>query len=35
MDYKELIIESGKKMFNEGFTIETWGNIMILQNRII
>lgn len=27
MDYKKLIIESGKKMFNESFTIETWGNI--------
>ncbi|MBE5967806.1 MAG: class II aldolase/adducin family protein [Lachnospiraceae bacterium] len=27
MNYKELIIESGKKMASEGFTIETWGNI--------
>ncbi|NLJ98618.1 MAG: class II aldolase/adducin family protein [Tissierellia bacterium] len=27
MDYKKLIIESGKKMLNAGFTIETWGNI--------
>lgn len=27
VDYKKLIIESGKKMYNEGFTIETWGNI--------
>lgn len=28
-NYKELIIESGKKMFNGGFTIETWGNISV------
>lgn len=27
MNYKELIIESGKRMLNAGFTIETWGNI--------
>lgn len=27
MDYKELIIKSGVRMFNEDFTIETWGNI--------
>jgi len=27
MNYKELIIESGKKMVTAGFTIETWGNI--------
>lgn len=27
MDYKKLIIESGKKLINCGFTIETWGNI--------
>ncbi|GKX27666.1 aldolase [Vallitalea longa] len=29
MDYKELIIESGKKMYKGGFTIETWGNISV------
>lgn len=27
MDYKSLIIESGKRMLNSGYTIETWGNI--------
>ena len=27
MNYKKLIIDSGNKMINEGYTIETWGNI--------
>ncbi|MEA4854486.1 MAG: class II aldolase/adducin family protein [Christensenella sp.] len=27
MNYKRLIIDSGLKMANSGFTIETWGNI--------
>ncbi|GKX29816.1 aldolase [Vallitalea longa] len=29
MDFKKLIIESGKKLINSGFTIETWGNISV------
>ena len=27
MNYKKLIVESGLKMLNSGYTIETWGNI--------
>lgn len=27
MDYKQLIIASGLRMLNAGYTIETWGNI--------
>ena len=27
MNYKALIIESGKKMAASGLTVETWGNI--------
>ena len=27
MDYKELIIASGKQLLTEGFTVDTWGNI--------
>lgn len=27
MDFKKLIVESGLKMLNSGYTIETWGNI--------
>ena len=27
MNYKKLIVDSGLKMLNGGFTIETWGNI--------
>ncbi|GMQ61571.1 class II aldolase/adducin family protein [Vallitalea maricola] len=29
MDYKKLIIDSGKKLIDSGFTIETWGNISV------
>ncbi len=27
MNYKSLIVESGKKIVTRGFTVETWGNI--------
>lgn len=27
MDFKKLIVQSGLKMLNSGYTIETWGNI--------
>ena len=27
MNYKKLIIDSGVRMLNAGFTVETWGNI--------
>lgn len=27
MDYKKLIVESGKRMAGSGLTVETWGNI--------
>lgn len=27
MDYKKLIVESGKEIVKRGFTVETWGNI--------
>lgn len=29
MDYKQLLIDSGKKLLHEGFTVETWGNISV------
>ena len=29
MNEKQLIIESGKKLLHEGFTVETWGNISV------
>ncbi len=29
MDYREIIISSGKKLIHEGFTVETWGNISV------
>lgn len=29
MNFKKLIIESGKRMYNEGFTVDTWGNISV------
>lgn len=29
MDYKQLLIDSGNKMYNSGLTVETWGNISI------
>ena len=29
MNEKQLIIESGKKLLREGFTVETWGNISV------
>lgn len=29
MNYKKLVIESGIKMLDEGYTLETWGNISI------
>ena len=29
MDYKQLVIDSGKKLLHEGFTVETWGNISV------
>ncbi len=27
MNYKKLIVDSGLKMLNSGYTVETWGNI--------
>ena len=27
MNYKQLIVESGKRMAGSGLTVETWGNI--------
>ncbi|MEG1819241.1 MAG: class II aldolase/adducin family protein [Oscillospiraceae bacterium] len=27
MNYKKLIVESGLRMLNSGYTVETWGNI--------
>lgn len=27
MNYKKLLVESGKRMANSGLTVETWGNI--------
>ena len=29
MDYREVIVSSGKKLLHEGFTVETWGNISV------
>lgn len=29
MNYKQLLIDSGKKLLHEGFTVETWGNISV------
>lgn len=29
MDYRQLVIDSGKKLLHEGFTVETWGNISV------
>ena len=29
MNEKTLLIESGKKLLHEGFTVETWGNISV------
>lgn len=29
MNYKKLLVESGKKMLHSGLTVETWGNISI------
>jgi len=29
MDYREIIVNSGKKLIHEGFTIDTWGNISV------
>ena len=29
MDYKEYLVECGKKMLHSGLTVETWGNISV------
>ena len=29
MNEKTLLIQSGKKLLHEGFTVETWGNISL------
>ena len=29
MDTRELIVQAGKKLIHEGFTVETWGNISV------
>lgn len=29
MNYKEALLEAGKKMFHSGLTVETWGNISL------
>ncbi len=29
MDMREVLVESGKKLIHEGFTVETWGNISV------
>lgn len=29
MNYKKLIVDSGKRMAGSGLTVETWGNISV------
>ncbi len=29
MDFRKILIESGKKMYHSGLTVETWGNISL------
>ncbi|MGI5978491.1 MAG: class II aldolase/adducin family protein [Oscillospiraceae bacterium] len=29
MDHREIIVNAGKKLLHEGFTIDTWGNISV------
>ena len=29
MDYKQLLVDSGVRMYKSGLTVETWGNISI------
>ena len=34
MDYKEYLVECGKKMLHSGLTVETWGNISVRNPEI-
>lgn len=29
MDFKDILIDAGKRMLNKGLTVETWGNISV------
>ena len=29
MDPRQMIVDSGKKLLREGFTVETWGNLSL------
>ena len=29
MNYKQLLIDSGKRMLESGLTVETWGNLSL------
>ena len=31
INYKKLIVDSGKKMVGSGLTVETWGNISAMD----
>ena len=33
MDMREVLVEAGKKLINEGFTVETWGNISVRDEK--
>ena len=33
INYKKLIVDSGKKMVGSGLTVETWGNISAMDRR--
>jgi len=33
MDMREVLVEAGKKLIREGFTVETWGNISVRDNE--
>ena len=33
MDMREVIVSAGKKLIHEGFTVETWGNISVRDEK--
>ena len=33
MNYKKLIVDSGKRMAGSGLTVETWGNISVRDSE--
>ena len=34
MDMRQVLVDAGKQLIHEGFTVETWSNISAMQSYV-